>query len=418
MLSKEGFSLILTGYFMTVFCLLIAVYPPLTLSTYAFTIFTLLYIILASNQLNKLRPSMFYLTRKIDVDRPLEGEVIKISIYLVNRSGERRNITVSDFIGEFQLVEGSPQLEKTLNDGEQVEFSYKVKAPKRGVYILGPLTMKIYDDYRLCFRQFVMEKEVKVFIRPFSAEKASLAESVKKVRALAFSGSGGSTKYGVEDLFRELIKYEEGYPLKHVDWRRTAREEDDIYVRKFDRLNRLKVLFMFECTISNDVGKPSLLDSVISSIATASLSFLEKGDTVAVKPLGTSPSTTFTAKNTGHYPSLLNFLTGLTPGISFDLDKESEEAVGYDVVYLIGRLASIDVKQMIKLRDSLRRKGVALFILIPIPYGGDVFSESLEKLERLRFEEIRGKAGFVTAVRQDQITYNIARLHRWVKALP
>jgi hypothetical protein len=102
----------------------------------------------------------------------------------------------------------------------------------------------------------------------------------------------------VEDVFREVSEYEEGQPLKAVDWRRTARMDGELYVKKFDRVNRLRILFLVEVTKAGLVGSPPLLDSVFDAVMAVTKAMVESGDIVTVRLLGITGGNTVTVYNT------------------------------------------------------------------------------------------------------------------------
>ncbi|MEM2095760.1 MAG: DUF58 domain-containing protein [Candidatus Caldarchaeum sp.] len=416
MLTREGYGLALTAFILTALTSTVVVYHPLTLSLFAATIFSLAYILLTTRSLKSLKPTDFTFVRTINNQDPKPGEVIEVRVVVVNKTGRELVLTVFDGFEGLTLVRGSMMAEKQVKHGDGVEIQYAVAAEERGVYYLGPLTVKVADDYGLCCRFITLEREARVFVRPRMTERTKMVDSVRRAQTLFISGSGFSMRFGADDLFREISRAEEGQDLKNIDWRRTAREDGEIYVRKYDKLNRLRIAFLIDCTASNSVGKPSLMDLCMSSVASSALSMLEKGDAVVVKPLGAAEPSVFNALSTADFERLAVFLTRLKPGLGFDLMEEVRSLDRFDVVFLIGRLASVDGNGVRLVEDEVRRRKGVLFTIIPVLAGGGDFMQTLNRLEMLRVENLKTQAKFVYVVDAANLPQYIAHLHRMLRA--
>ncbi|MEM1942534.1 MAG: DUF58 domain-containing protein [Candidatus Caldarchaeum sp.] len=417
MLTREGYGLALTAFILTALTSTAIVYPPLTLSLFAAAIFSIVYMLLTTRSLKSLKPTDFTFVRTINNQDPKPGELIEVKVSVVNKSGRELVLTVIDGLEGLNLVRGSMVAEKQVKHGEGVEVQYTVAAERRGVYSLGPLTVRVADDYGLCCRYITLEREAKVFVRPRMVERTKLLDSVRRAQTLFITGSGFSTRFGADDLFREISKAEEGQNLKSIDWRRTAREDGEIYVRKYDKLNRLRIAFLIDCTVSNAVGKPSLMDSCLASVASTAFSMLEKGDAVVVKPLGAAEPGVFNASSTADFERLIVFLTRLKPGLGFDLLEEVKRLDKFDVVFLLGRLASVDANGVKLVEDEVRRRKGVLFTIIPVLEDVGDFMRTLNQLEMLRVENLKTHAVSVSMVDAADLPQYIAHLHRMLRAV-
>jgi len=416
MLTRDGFNLVVACFLMSLVTTTVIVYPPLTLSLFAVTVFTLSYALMTARHLKTLKPTDFAFSRKVEPSQPRPGEPFEVYVSVTNKASKPLNVTVVDGLGGLQLVQGMTSVVKLLKPGDVAELRYYVRPPARGVYSLGPLAIKVADDYGVCCRYITLEKEAKVLVRPALSEKPKLLEGVKWVQALSVSGTGSSVKYGADDVFREITEHQEGQPLKSIDWRRTARDDGEIYVRKYDKLNRLKVLFLIDCTVSNTVGKPSMLDTIISAVASVSRAMLEKGDVVTVRALGALEPDSYTAAGARSFEGLTRFLTWLKPGYSFDFLKEIDKAKGFDAVFLLGRLSFVDGGQLKNAGEQVRRHGGVFFTVIPLLEPDDGIGRLLLQLEMSRIENLKRQAGFISVVKQHELPQYLSHLHRMLKA--
>ena len=414
-LTNEGFKLLTTCFTLTLAVTTIVVYPPLSLSIYAVSVFVLTYIFFAAVRLRKIKSSAFGFSRKLDVKTVRPGGRFTVEVTLTNLSGVPLHVVLNDSAGNLVLAEGSLTIEKRLQPNQSATLRYKAYAPARGVYRLGPPVVKVVDEYGLVNRVLVLEEEANVYVLPGMVEKPRLAEGVKAVQNVYVSGTGLSVKHGVEDVFREVSEYEEGQPLKAVDWRRTARMDGELYVKKFDRVNRLRILFLVEVTKGSLVGNPTLLDSVFASVIGVAKAMVESGDVVAVKLLGQTGSNTLTVHNTADLEKLAYFLTAARPVTAYDFVKETEEINGFDVVFLIGRLANVRPEQLLTFTGKVRRTGGVFFTLIPMLDADDGIRRALAILEDMRVEKFLHTAN-VAKISQHSLPSYLAHLHRVLRA--
>jgi hypothetical protein len=260
-----------------------------------------------------------------------------------------------------------------------------------------------------------LEERANLYVFPSTVEKPRLSEGVKAVQNVYVSGTGLSVKYGVEDVFREVSEYEEGQPLKAVDWRRTARMDGELYVKKFDRVNRLRILFLVEVTKAGLVGSPPLLDSVFDAVMAVTKAMVESGDIVTVRLLGITGGNTVTVYNTAGLEELAYFLIASKPVPAYDLVKETEETGEFDAAFLIGRLVNVRPEQLSQLSEKLRKTGCVLFTLIPTLDTENRIQRSLAILEDLRVGKFLHIAN-VAKVSQHSLASYLAHLHRVLRA--
>ena len=414
-LTNEGFKLLATCFTLTLAATTVIVYPPLTLSVYAVSVFALTYILLTANRLSRIRSTAFGSSRRLDVKTVRPGERFTVEVTLTNLSETPLLVVLNDNMDKLVLVEGPLSVEEKLQPKQSVTLRYRAYAPARGVYRLGPPVVKVVDECGLVCRVIVLEERANLYVFPTMVEKPRLSEGVKAVQNVYVSGTGLSVKYGVEDVFREVSEYEEGQPLKAVDWRRTARMDGELYVKKFDRVNRLRILFLVEATKGSLVGNPPLLDSVFDAVMAVTKSMVESGDIVTVRLLGPTGGNTVTVYNTAGLEELAYLLITSKPVPAYDLVKETEEIGEFDAAFLIGRLVNVRHEQLSQLSEKLRKKGCVLFTLIPALEAENRIQRSLTTLEDMRVDRFLRIAN-VAKVSQHSLASYLAHLHRVLRA--
>ncbi|MEM0441056.1 MAG: DUF58 domain-containing protein [Candidatus Caldarchaeum sp.] len=415
MLTNQGFKLVATLLLLSVASTTIAVYRPLTLSVYVITLFVLIYALFAQQGLKAFKPNDFAFVRKLSKVLPTAGEKFDVSVSVVNRSGRRVRVMVIDSADGLRLVGGTLTAEKTLDPDDFLEIQYSLAANARGIYRIGPLKVRVSDDQGLVCKYFILEDEMKVTVVSAGVERPRLSEAVKKVKPTLFSGSGSSYEQGVDDVFRELTVYEEGQPLKAIDWRRSAREDGEIYVRKYDKLNLLRVLFLIDCSLPNSVGSPSLLDSCITAVSGAAMAMCEKGDLVTVATIGASTPGVYRISRIREFEGLVKFLASIVPGKSSDILEEVKQFRGYDVVFMLGRYVWVRGELLRAVFEHFRRNGAIVFLLVPLADAQNKVETILNQLEKHRIESLKQYTGYVFGIQQTELTSHLTYLHKTLR---
>lgn len=415
MLTNQGFKLLITLFILSIVSSTVSVNQPLTLSIFVVTFFALVYFYFAVEDIRRVRANDFGFSRKLSKTLPKAGEKFEVVVNVVNLAGRKLRVMVLDNVGSLNVVSGSSVAEGYLGHGEAIAVRYVLLAGERGLYRLGPVSVRVSDDYGLVCRYITLEEEYRLVVASAGSEKPRLSDAVKKVEPTLFTGSGSSYQQGVDDVFRELTLYEEGQPLKSIDWRRTARENGEIYVRKYDKLNLLKVLFLVDCSRANQLGKPSILDSSLSAVSAAALSMLEKGDVVSVATVGSSKPELHSAYGMKDYEGLVKFLSAVSPGKSYDLFEYVKELGAYHVVFMVGRFVGVDGPTLRKVFEHFRRGGGILFTLIPMTDAKNRIETALNELEKQRVESLKQYCSYVYAVKQNELLPHLIHLHKTMR---
>lgn len=415
MLTNKGFNLLVTLFLLSVFSATVSVNQPVTLSIYLITLFVLVYVFFSLEEIRSVKPADFVFSRKIGKALPKAGERFEVVVTVVNRSGRKLRLMVVDNVDGFRVVDGSPSAEDFVDKDEVLGIRYVLSAVERGLYRLGPLLLRLSDDQGIVCRYVTLEEEFRVVVAAAASEKPRLSDAVKKVEPTLFMGSGSSYEQGVDDVFRELSRYEEGQPLKAIDWRRTAREDGELYIRKYDKLNLLRVLFIVDCSRPNQIGSPSILDSSISAVIAAVSSMLERGDVVCVAAFGAAKPGLYRAYGMQDYEGLVRFLSSVSPGKVYDLVEYAREMKGYDVVFMVGRFVSVDGPSLKNLSEHFRRNGAVLFTLIPLVEADNSLETALNEIEKLRVESLKHYWSYVLALKQRELLPQLMHLHKTLR---
>jgi uncharacterized protein (DUF58 family) len=154
--------------------------------------------------------------RSLDPVAPAVGDRVEVTVTVRNRGRALRDCRLADAVPpELPVVDGAPAMATTLRPGEEVSFSYVVRA-RRGVHELGPLRAAAVAGAGADAATADLAAESRLRCRATGAADAAGAPSANAGDAATDSRGGG-----VE--FHAVREYRRSDPLSRVDWRRFAR---------------------------------------------------------------------------------------------------------------------------------------------------------------------------------------------------
>lgn len=142
----------------------------------------------------------------------------------------------------------------SVRSGETIENRYKISAPKRGIYALGPLSVDVSDI--MGFRE--VSEEVgntdELIVLPKMEEVGML--NLKATRVSPWPGQIPSRKIGSGSEFFELSPYVPGDELRRVNWKASAKL-GELVTNEFEGEQATDMLVLLDC--SQEI-QPELLD--------------------------------------------------------------------------------------------------------------------------------------------------------------
>jgi len=185
--------------------------------------------------------------RRLIPPRSFGGESIHVTLQIRNESqlgvGDLR---ITDSLPKpLRLEAGALDLNVSLSPGEQIEHTYRVSAPKRGRYILGPLEVQSTD--LLGLRRFSLTIPLldQVLILP-SVEDIGPVE-LRAKRVGPWPGTIPSRSVGQGTEFYELRPYIPGEELRRINWKASAKRAR-LISNDFESEKVTDVLLILDCS--------------------------------------------------------------------------------------------------------------------------------------------------------------------------
>ena len=225
--------------------------------------------------------------RKVSTARVFEDGEIDVVVRLQNRSNIAKVIEVRDRVPEvMRIKKGANYVLMEIGPQRVTEISYTIEAPLRGFYTIGPVCIRVQDEFGL----FHNEKEIQlyddylVFPKMEDIKDAMVKSRVPKI----FTGAVAIRNPGEGSNFFNLREYLPGDPMRKVNWKATARQDGKMMVNEFERDAVSDVVLIVDSRQVSETGPVSRNSLVFSTRAAASLSqyFLSRRDSVGLVVYG------------------------------------------------------------------------------------------------------------------------------------
>jgi len=243
------------GYLSLAYCIIAiaVVFRQFYLAAYLIPI-SLLFLL--SNSLASVEVSGLEIERKLTPMRSFGGEDIDIIIRCTNRTDrDFSDIQIRDHVPLPLIVEdGLNSIPLSLQSGGTMQWTYRITAPKRGHYTVGPVSIQ-YTDMLGFFRNQVKRMKEDTFTVLPAMEKIGTLD-LRARRVGVWSGQVPSRRVGAGTDFYALRLYNASDELRRINWKASARI-GHLVVNEFESEHVTDVLLIVDST---DEGGSSIYD--------------------------------------------------------------------------------------------------------------------------------------------------------------
>jgi uncharacterized repeat protein (TIGR01451 family) len=161
-------------------------------------------------------------TRRVDKDRALEGDTVRVSLTVENRGPPMELLEVHDPLPPgLELVEGSNYVVAQLRREEVREFEYTVRLGVKGRHVLGPLRLRSRDLQSFVFHETVMEETTPLLVAPGREQLRKAPVLARRTRP--WLGQIRSRSPGLGTEFWSIREYASGDEMRRINWKASAR---------------------------------------------------------------------------------------------------------------------------------------------------------------------------------------------------
>ena len=227
-------------------------------------------------------------TRTIDPPVATEGEPVTVTVHVRNEGARTVWLRVEEHLpAALQVCDGDLSGLALLAPTETLTLTYSLAA-HRGDFTFDDIEVVTFEPLGL-LRQ-AMRKRTSVRI-PLDAHFTALPRvdkwrpvALRPLRTLGFTGPIPSRRGGTGTDVYSVREYHPGDPLRHINWRATARHHDRAFTTEFEQERIIDVGLILDIRRQTalQAGRESVLDHSARATAALSETLLRAGHRVSL----------------------------------------------------------------------------------------------------------------------------------------
>lgn len=367
------------------------------------------------------------IVRRIYPPRSVGGESIDVAVEIFNESTESVDeLHLEDHIPEqLSLETGMKVLTTHMRARERVEFRYRVSAPKRGTYVLGPVWVQKTDV--MGFHEYSGEIPVfdELIVLP-KMEKLGPIE-LRARRVGPWPGLVPSRKIGPGTEFYELRQYESGDELRRINWKASAKL-GRLVTNEFEGEQVTDVLVVLDCSEGalSKLFDFNVAEFEVDLAASLCSQLIQQGNRVGLSVYSAARTWVDPGFGKRQLLRLLNSLAIVEPGRASVPMQYAVESVIVSVVparSVIVFISPMLGEEIVNVIMNLGIKGYGVICFTPaVELNAQGMSEPRKLAKRILSAERRVKLGEVGRVArvvefspQRDLRYSLRRWKPWRK---
>ena len=232
-------------------------------------------------------PGSVRLKRILGKEKAFAGDYLYVEVKVNNKSiNPIPVIEIYDAYPEvFELSLGENFLTTQLGPKQTISFSYVVRIPIRGKFLIGPTKIIMHDRQGFFSDEAVLAELTELLVYPSYEDIKKLQMLGSKRQLGKMFGSHRTKIKGMGTDFFGLREYQPGDPLKFVHWASVGKSGGEkILVREFESEQNIRVVLLLDSSLSMGAGLPrnTKLEFAIRSCVMMAHLAIENKDTVGL----------------------------------------------------------------------------------------------------------------------------------------
>jgi uncharacterized protein (DUF58 family) len=224
------------------------------------------------------------LTADVEVDsRAVEGDEVRARIRLTAASAIDRLDVYLRLPAGISVVDGERATAVRLARGETRELELVLRADRWGAHLLGPVHLRARDALGLLVAEGVAARTPELRVYP---RAETLRRILKPRDTQLFAGSEVARRKGEGIEFADMRPWAPGDPLKRVNWRASARRNDELWVNESHPERNTDVILFVDAFAEARSADAGTLDLTVRATAALAAAYIERRDRVGLISFG------------------------------------------------------------------------------------------------------------------------------------
>lgn len=263
--------------------------------------------------------------RKLSTDQAPQGQPVQVTVTVTNDGPDLEELLLEDHLPPgLRLVDGSTRALASLPHGATMELQFTVSAP-RGSYYLQDVLASGSDHLGLLRERILLPARERVLYLPDVVHLRKVA--IRPPRTHGHFGPIPARVAGSGVDFYGLRDYQPGDPRRWINWRASARHEQQLFVNQFEQERIADVGIILDARLQSNITLPTgqtLFEHSVMAAGSISEALLNDGNRVGLLVYGYGVERTFPGYGKVQQERILQSLGRARMGHNFAL-----ESLGY-----------------------------------------------------------------------------------------
>ena len=308
------------------------------------------------------------ITRTLSADSLQQHNPVTVKVRIVNEGADLEELLIEDPLPRgLERTEGKNTVLTSLAKGAAVEVEYTIRG-RRGTYYFQDVLVTAGDHLGVIRQKAILPARASLTYLPDSTRLGRVA--IRPPRTHGHSGPIPARKQGAGVDFYGLREYQLGDPRRWINWRASARHDQELFVNQFEQERIADVGIILDARKQSDItlqNGESLFEHSVMAVASLSDAFLKDGNRVGLLIYGFGLHRTFPGYGKIQQDRIMRALGQARTGHNFALESLRYLPTRFfpagSQIVMVSPLASSDVAAFTRLRAC----GYEILVISPDP---------------------------------------------------
>ncbi len=323
--------------------------------------------------------------RTLSADRISPGRPVEVRLSVTNNGPALPELYLDDPLpAHLSLIEGRTFLLTSLAPGQHIEWSYTVEG-NRGDFFFGNVTASVSEHTGLFQITKAFETGSQLIVQPLPRHMRHIP--IRPPQTRGFAGPIPARQAGTGIDFYTVREYEPGDELRHINWKLSARQEQQLITNVFEqqRIADVGIILDARQPAYAQAGVGNLFEHAVRAAADLAENFLNEGNRVGMLVYGSSIDRAFPGYGKVQRQNILRLLARANPGFNYALEKLDNLPTRFfpsrSQIILISPLLPDDEKVL----PHLCAKGYHVLLVSPNPISFETENQHGEWVDQIAY---------------------------------
>ncbi len=342
-----------------------------------------LLVYLAAAALHRPSPPKLSASRSLDRAKVIPNTPVEVTITVRNEGEFLEEVEIfAPLPHELSLSDGKVAQSTSLLPKEESQIGAVLAGP-RGEYLFGEIYARAGETFGVFVERGEAPAAASLVIHPTPLRLKPLP--IRPPQTRGFAGPIPSRQGGSGVDFFLVREYQPGDPLRQINWKVSARAENDLFTTIYEQQRIADVGIILDSRMQCEIRfkDDSLFEHSVRAAAALSEIFLQDGNRVGLLVYGAGLSIAFPGMGKIQRERILQVLARAEPGFSYALEKLDYLPTRFfpsrSQIVLVSPLLSDDVQVL----GFLRARGYAILVISPNPIRFEAAASPATSAEEL-----------------------------------